>query len=372
LIGDRVKFTSTDPTGQANEMRSTDVDMNTNHDHDSTALSEEASESAGRLSRLPVTYSILAADALLAMIERTYELPSPLTCELLLPSMNDTYLLAGKDSRYIVRVYRASWRSAGEIAYELDLLTHLAARGVSVSLPLAGIDGCLCRPLTAPEGVRNVALFTYAEGEPLTWTNVDQCRAAGHLLAAIHNATDDFISSHHRTALDVEHLIDAPLLALQPFIEHRPDDWGYLVALTAKLRARLGEVRGMLDWGPCHGDFGGGNLFVADNCRLTAFDFDLCGPGWRACDLAAIQFVATARKDARIWDAFAEGYSTARPLGNADRAAVLLFDPIRRLWRMGLQAGNAPDWGISRLKDTVVDNELRFLRTWEAEYLKDS
>ena len=74
----------------------TDGDMNTNPNQDSAALSEEVSEPAGRLSRLPVTYSILAADALLAMIERTYELPSPLTCELLLPSMNDTYLLTGR------------------------------------------------------------------------------------------------------------------------------------------------------------------------------------------------------------------------------------------------------------------------------------
>jgi Ser/Thr protein kinase RdoA (MazF antagonist) len=346
-----------------------DVDMNTNHDQDTAALPEEASHPAGRLSRLQVTYSILSADALLDMIERTYELPSPLTCELLLPSMNDTYLLTGKDCRYIVRVYRASWRSANEIAYELDLLTHLVAKGMSVSAPIAAIDRRLCRPLTAPEGIRYVALFTYAEGEPLTWTNADQCRAAGRLLGAIHSATDDFVTSHDRGALDIEHLIHTPLVAIEPFLTHRPDDWTYLVALTAKLRAQLEAVHEMLDWGPCHGDFGGGNLFVAADCRLTAFDFDLCGPGWRACDLAAIQSVANPRKDGSIWSAFAEGYGEVRTLNESDRSAVTLFDPIRHLWRMGLQAGNASDWGISRLKDTVLDNELRFFRTWEADHM---
>src|SRR2546427_782129 len=69
---------------------------------------------------LSITYSILSGDALQEEVAQAYAIDTPVTCQLLLPSMNDTYLLTTSDSRYILRVYRARWRSLSEILYELE------------------------------------------------------------------------------------------------------------------------------------------------------------------------------------------------------------------------------------------------------------
>lgn len=316
--------------------------------------------------RLRVMNSILSADVLLAFIDRVYTIPSLVSCELWLPSVNDTYLMTARDGRYILRVYREGWRSTEEIAYELDLLNHLDANGVSVSVPIASSDGRLINSVRAPEGSRHVVLFTYAEGGPLKWTNVNHCRTAGRLLAAIHQQSADFVSTHTRAALDVDWIILKPLHSIQPFFRRRSNDWAYLSELGAKLQTWLRDKGSTIDWGVCHGDFGGGNVSVADG-GLTAFDFDLCGPGWRACDLAAIRLVARMGKNRAIWDVFAQAYEETRPFSSADRAASRLFEPIRRLWWMGLQADHASKWGTVRLNETLLSAEMTFFRKWEAE-----
>jgi Ser/Thr protein kinase RdoA (MazF antagonist) len=124
-------------------------------------------------------------------------------------------------------------------------------------------------------------------------------------------------------------------------------------------------LRGTLDWGVCHGDLGGGNTHISDEGKLTVFDFDLCGPSWRAWDLAAIQQLATEQKESAVWDCFLEGYNEKRLLGTADLAAVPVLVAVRHLWRLGLQAGNVADYGILRVSDLVLDRELMFFREWE-------
>ena len=66
----------------------------------------------------------------------------------------------------MVRVYRAGWRSPSEIIYELELLTHLSARGVAVAAPSRTKDDRLVHTLPAPEGERQVAVFAYVEAGP--------------------------------------------------------------------------------------------------------------------------------------------------------------------------------------------------------------
>lgn len=315
--------------------------------------------------QLPITCSILDAEALAELVEKAYAVDAPLSCELLLPSMNDTYLVSSAHRRFILRVYRASWRSADDITYELSLLMHLSARNVRVCSPIAARDGRLSRPLTAPEGTRYVVLFNYAEGEPLAWDRLDQCRGAGRLLGDIHNSSSDFIGPRARAHLDAAHLVDRPTAMLQPFVAHREDDSTYLAGFAERLRRRVDAMAGELDWGVCHGDFGGGNLFISQ-AGATAFDFDLCGASWRAFDLASVRMIAVSQKSSESWDAFLDGYQESRRLTAPDLAAASVFCPVRRLWRLGLQASYTKEWGVLRVSDSVLDKELEFFRTWEA------
>jgi Ser/Thr protein kinase RdoA (MazF antagonist) len=318
----------------------------------------------------PVIHSILSAGAVLAEVAQAYPIDTPATCQLLMPGMNDTYLLTARGHHSIIRIYRARWRSPSEIAYELELLAHLTARGVSVSVPLAARDGSLIRPLSVPEGTRYLVLFTYARGTPLSWMKEEHCYRAGRLLAAIHAASEDFGSEHGRFRLDLGYLIDAPLAAVRPFLTHRSEDWCYLEGFADRLRARAETAVGAgLDWGACHGDFSStGNFHVAEDHTLTVFDFDLCGPGWRAYDLAPIQRAARGYKNSAVWDTFLKGYTETRPLAVADLAAVPLFHTINRLWSLGMRAGNVAKWGALFMGDWYLDSQLTFFRNWEAEH----
>lgn len=321
----------------------------------------------------PVTHSIVSAEALLTEAAQAYAMGTLLSCQLLQPGLNDTYLLASHENRYIARVYRAGLRSPFDIAYELELLGHLAAKGVSVSRPIADKDGSLMRPLAVPEGTRHLALFTYAEGTPISWDDEDHSYLAGRVAAAIHAASDDFVSRHARFRLDLAYLIDTPLAALRPFLAHRPDDWRYLEGLAARLRVRVEEAASAgLDWGVCHADFGPKNIHIASDRSLTVFDFDLCGPGWRAYDFAVFRWVAVGRNNSALFDSFVKGYTEIRNFAAADLAAVPLFHAICQIWSAGVFARNVAHWGTVCMSDEYLDGVLASIRKLELKNLEGS
>jgi Ser/Thr protein kinase RdoA (MazF antagonist) len=322
-------------------------------------------------SLFPVTYSILTTDAVRAQVAQAYPIDMPITCQLLRRGLHDTYLLTTRGSRYIARVYRARRRTPSDIAYELELLTYLAARGVSVSVPVRARDGELSHLLSAPEGTRHLVLFTYAAGTRLSWREEEPCYRAGKLLAAIHEASEDFESRYERFRLDLEYLIGAPVAALHPFLAHRPDDWSYVQGLGDRLRARAeAAIRMGLEWGVCHGDYGAKNIHITEDQILTVFDFDRCGPGWRAYDFALIQWGAMGLNKNHMWDAFVKGYTDTRRLIAEELAAVPLFHALCHLSNLGIFAGNVHDWGLLRMSDWLLDRELTFFRQWEVDHLE--
>jgi Ser/Thr protein kinase RdoA (MazF antagonist) len=297
-------------------------------------------------------------------------LQSPFACQLLRPGWNDSYLLETETGRYFVRVYGARWRTASEIAYELDLITHLARKGVSVSTPIHDREHNLMRPLEAPEGIRYLVVFSYAAGRPLNWENSCESYLAGQMAATIHTASEDFVSRHRRFSRDLEYLIDAPMRAIRPYLAHRPEDRAYLEALAGRLRrlAARAADRG-LDWGACHGDLGNRNLHIFEGVTVTAFDFDLCGAAWRAWDLAPANWLAAYSKKPAIWDAFLRGYRKTRPTRDADVAAVPLFRLISLFWGFGMEASSSAHWGTVHMRDPKLDYYVTTLREWESDLL---
>ena len=255
----------------------------------------------------PVVASIVHPDAVRAVVRSAYDVGTVTDCCLVERGLNDTYILSTSTARYVARLYRAGWRSHAEVAYELELLLHLAASRVSVSAPIPARDGTVTRAVLTPEGVRDLALFTYAAGKPLRWT-AEQAYPAGKLLSAIHDATQNFRSRHARIAYDLENLIDIPLISIDPFLDDRPADRAFLRRFAATLRAIAVEtLGGDFEWGPCHGDFGANNVHVSDRGVLTVFDFDFCGPGWRMFDLVIIELEVGVAQPARRVGVLPEG-----------------------------------------------------------------
>lgn len=308
----------------------------------------------------PVMHSVLSATALLAEVTEAYAIGAPVACQFLRSRSNDVYLLTTRHERYILRVYRAR-RSLPEISYELELLVHLAAKGVSVSVPITGKDGSVARAVPAPEGTRYLVLFTYAEGEPISWEDESQSYRAGQLVAMIHSTSDDFQTRHPRFSLDLDRLIASPPAVLRPLLIDRPADWGYLAGFGSRLRARAeAAVATGLDWGVCHGDLGG-NIHIGHDRTLTVFDFDSCAPGWRMYDFATVRWVPGV-----AWDAFLRGYAESRPLGAANLDAIPVFEAACRLFHLGLRASYAADLGL--VDKWYIDHDLAFFEKWEAEH----
>ncbi len=316
----------------------------------------------------PVTYSTLSTNALSAWLDANYSPGTVAACRFLHRGLNDTYLVEAERGRYVLRVYRAGWRTAEEIAYETAVLEHLARKGVPVASPLRRRDGAVVGWLPAPEGSRAAVLFTHAPGRELDGSDAD-CRRYGRAVASVHAATDDFATDHPRFALDLDHLLTLPMAAIRPFLRHRPADLDIVETIAATVARRLAALpAGELDRGFCHGDFHGDNAHIEGD-TVTLFDFDCCGSGWRAYDVAVFRWRwGDDEPGDRRWAAFLEGYRATRRIGEADLAAVPLFVAARAIWLRGLHAANTADWGRSWLNDAYWDRLIKGLREWQATH----
>jgi Ser/Thr protein kinase RdoA (MazF antagonist) len=56
-------------------------------------------------------------------------------------------------------------------------------------------------------------------------------------------------------------------------------------------RASFRSSREDLEVGSCHGDLHGWNAHIDQNMALTVYDFDCCGVGWRAYDIAVFRWI---------------------------------------------------------------------------------
>ena len=321
----------------------------------------------------PVTHSIPSASALREVIAAEYGLAAPIECLFFLMGVNDTYLVKTTTTTYVLRAYRCGWRALPEIQYELDVLIFLQNAGVSVSAPIRRTDGNFIGTILAPEGERFMVLFTYAPGREVTYASKDADAAYtyGKLAAQIHTATETFQSLHQRAALDLQHLIETPLHSIEPMLIHRSGDWKYVQALADKLQQQGRDLPlSSLEQGFCHGDLHWGNARAQDDNTVTLFDFDCCGVGWRAYDLAVFRWAVRLRKKGEEqWPAFLRGYREVRTIHEREIQAIPFFVALRHLWLMGLHTGNRQDFGMAWMNEAYFDEAITFLRTWEEEHL---
>jgi len=105
-----------------------------------------------------------------------------------------------------LRLYRNDWRSLDDIRFELDLLDHLHSSGCAVAYPLATTNGTLHTSISYPEGSRQAALFSYAQGNaPGTELSPPQTQILGKTVAQIHVTADQFSPTGTRQEMDLEY-----------------------------------------------------------------------------------------------------------------------------------------------------------------------
>ncbi|WIV21101.1 phosphotransferase [Paenibacillus polygoni] len=319
----------------------------------------------------PVSYSTLSDTALRKFIGMTYGLNDITEFRYLLRGMNDTYLMKTTKVNYVFRVYRADRRSEySEVAFEIELLTYLDGKGIPVSLPIADQSGNFIQTLNALEGNRFGVLFSFVEGTERSIDDEEISHLFGKSVADIHTKTDGFQSEFTRQPLDLAYLIHQSFVSIEPYMNHRSVDFEWLRTFAKQLEERLLEFPlEELDWGICHGDLHGNtNVSFKEDMSYTHYDFDLCGFGWRAYDIAEFRLAREVRlrhdpdKLERLWNAFIEGYQSVRSLSEKDLQAVPMFVGIRQLWLMGLCLGDSHIHGSIDFDDDFISEKLDFFK----------
>ena len=270
-----------------------------------------------------------------------YAIETAISCRLYKRGLNDTYLVETARDRYILRVYRRGWRSFEAINFELELLAFLHETHMPVAYPIERNSGGFTVAIAAPEGKRYAALFSYAQGLAVNEKlSSEQSLRLGEVLATIHETTNNFKSRFSRTTLSLEYLLDNSMEAIAPLFKHRQTDIDYLQKQIEKIKMHL-EVLQLPTQAPaygiCIGDVHSGNAHFNELNQPTLFDFDQCGVGWRAFDIAKFIHTTYARKiDASVRKAFILGYQTIRKLDAPELASIPAFVKAAHIWVMGI------------------------------------
>jgi len=307
-------------------------------------------------------YSALSSQELFSKILPLFNISAPISCQFWRNGINDSYKVITKNGKYLLRIYRKGWRKKTDIEFELSILNHLHHKGVNVASPLSTMSGAQIIPISAAEGERFAIITSFAEGDIISCDIKSNAELFGKSVANIHAHSENFNPQHDRYKLDLAHLIDEPLRRIKPYLKDRASDWKFLNNYASTLKANiLSKPPKLLDIGFCHGDFHSGNAHEF-NGEITFFDFDCCGIGYRAYDLAVFKWSAIrANKEEKRWSPFIKAYRQVRSISEHDLALIDSFVAIRHIWFMGLHVDVVITEGI--LSDKYFTTNLKFLKS---------
>lgn len=310
--------------------------------------------------RTPVLRSLIEVGALARLLEEEYELRE-VQCRLIQATIRDTYRVDTATGFFILSIYRHGQRTAEEIGAELDIMAAAHEAGVRVPAPIPCSSGERLLTIKAPEGLRHAVLFTYVEGRQLS-KNPEEAivRRYGQAVARIHHVADALPRPMPRSRLGTEALLDRPLAAFASVVSRRPEVVAELREVVAALHPRISALPvESPGFGLIHGDVIPSNAQVTPEGEVTVLDFDFCGYGWRAYDIATylweVRFWGTSEAAAQ---AFLDGYRKERPLAGWEQEALALFVAARGLVALGTPALHADIWGSAYLSDRLIDNML--------------
>lgn len=321
----------------------------------------------------PVVYSTLSPKALVEQVLSNYKIAPITNCLLWNRGLSDIYLVETTNKYYVFRVSHYHWRSKLDIEFELEFLDFLYQHSLPVAYPLRTKEDELLVTVKALEGDRYAALFPYAEGTvPLGDLTFEQSEILGQTLAKIHQIGTKFAPTKQDLMLDqitnkklsLEYLLDNSLTKIAPFLQDRPEDLQYLLDNITQIKAELKTLPQHSPlWTTCWGDPHSGNIHVIEDNRITLFDFDQCGYGWRAFDLAKfLQVSLRAGMSRRIRDALFAGYQTIQSLTLEEEDCLQALTQTAHLWAWAININASIIHCWSRLDYRYFTNRLATLK----------
>lgn len=250
-------------------------------------------------------------------------------CELLLEGVGDTYLVHSESGRFICRIYHAFHRSRADIDAEVQLLLVLKNAQVSVSYPLAGIDGVYVR---AFEEGRYGVLFTYAEGEVFRSMSATQLTNLGREMAAFHNVSSQLVIPDFHRVLDLETTMFGPVKIAQGAFADDAEGYAWMESACSFVKTKLDSMdTASFREGYCHFDFLPKNFHFDTQDNVTFFDFDFFARGWLVNDVMVLWLHfeldvfsnrSTRAKADADFSVFLAAYRKVRSVSDAELSAM--------------------------------------------------
>jgi Ser/Thr protein kinase RdoA (MazF antagonist) len=251
-------------------------------------------------------------------------------------SENHTYRVEDGGRAYALRIHRPGYRTARQIASELEWVDALRDDGtIETPTAIAAPDGERVVDL----GTHHVVLFDWLPGitpEPDGDDLVAGFVTLGAVSARMHAHARAWRRppGFDRPTWDYEHCL-GPLGywgAWQDGLGIGPEERRQLDRLDETIARRLRAYgQGPERFGLVHADIRLANLLVeADHVRVI--DFDDCGFSWFMYDFATtVSFMEDHPRVPELRAAWLEGYRSVAPLAPGDEAELETFVMLRRL-----------------------------------------
>lgn len=323
------------------------------------------------MTTFPVIASTLSETDLGNFIQEKYNFNENSECKLFRTGVNHTYFLSNTQTKFVVRVYCHQWRTKSEIQEELELLNLLKTHNLSISFPIPDTNGDYIQEINAPEGLRYVVVFTFAEGEKMRFMTSETCSAIGSLMAKIHNITAT--KKIDRANYDSDSLLNKPYDYLTSYFSEALDEMKYLKEIGAKI-SRNFKKSDLLEnqKGIVHLDIWYDNLSVNSNNEITIFDFDNCGNGLLILDIGYFcKQLFFIESDKQIYESkvesFLNGYRKKRNL--LDNELKLIPDAGASIFMfyLGVQAQRF-DWSNIFFTENYLKMFVGRIKNWMDYY----
>lgn len=319
------------------------------------------------MSTFPVIASTLSQTELGKFISEKYQLKEHFDCKLFRTGVNHTYFMLGTRTKYVVRVYCYNWRTKVEIQQELELLNLLKNNDLSVSFPIPDKKGDLIQEIHAPEGLRYVVLFTFAEGEKMRFMTNETCFAIGSIMAKIHNITAS--KKIERVNYNSDVLMNKAYDQLNLFFSNDLSEMKYIKQITSKISKNFEESNlSENQKGIVHLDIWYDNLSVNKENEITIFDFDNCGNGLLILDVGyfckQLFFIESDKNEYEMKvENFINGYRTERSLSEKEMKLIPEAGASVFIFYLGVQAQRF-DWSNIFLTENYLKMFVGRIKNW--------
>lgn len=330
---------------------------------------------------MQIIRSTIAATEILNKIRDNYnDISQNAVCVFEYRGINDIYRYTNENLSFFFKIYARKDIDKDAIEAEIEIVNHLRVSGLSVAYPIASKNGQYLLPINMPEGARFGVLFSEAEGNPCSSDLMDEQEIVkiSRLLSNMHTLLDTIPTSPKRWKLDSCLFLDHSIEKLEDYSKSNPHiELSFLKDVVKELKEEIHDQAKFWNWGLCHGDIYTGNIHRRNDGKLTIYDFDFCGYGWRAYDVSPFlagsfsagtgEGVVERRK--RRLEYFLHGYKHAGGFSDAEIEAVFkVFVPFRRIFNMGyLYDALTYVWG-NRLRNELIVNDTRVLHEWMIYY----